>query len=179
MIKYTAIFNFALTFLVVIGIISCGADEKQQNSKSEKESVSHVKNDSISRINKNPETNEKLNSSEKKVAVGEDEILKIAKKKSEIIVQEKFSNATLDQIFSKNPSQLYSYKVYIETDISKRTYKLLMESIEDSISEVEAIINDIKTGQIEGVSNVPISLTNLLNQLKQKKIDLNNFSSQI
>jgi hypothetical protein len=179
MIKYTAIFNFALTFLVFSGIISCGAEEKQQNSKSEEESVSHVKNDSMSRIKKNPETNEKLNSSEKKVALGEDEILKIAKKKAEINVQEKLKNASLDQIFSKNPSQLNSYKVYIETDISKRNYKVLLEGIESSITEIEKIIFDINAGQTKVVSIVPTSLTNLLNQLKQKKIDLNNFSSQL
>jgi hypothetical protein len=87
-------------------------------------------------------------------------------------------SANLTTIFSKDPQQLISYKTYISTPPSARNVDLLINSVDDSIDEVEGLIDDIQTGKIPGVNTVPDELQDLYENLLAKKTDLENFKNR-
>jgi hypothetical protein len=87
-------------------------------------------------------------------------------------------SANLTTIFSKDPQQLISYKTYISTPPSARNVDLLINSVDDSIDEVEGLIDDIQTGKIPGVDTVPDELQDLYENLLAKKTDLENFKNR-
>jgi hypothetical protein len=93
-------------------------------------------------------------------------------------VDQLIKSANLSIIFSKNPSQLNSYKAFISTPPSARNVDLLINSVDESIDELEGIIDDVQTGKIAGVDTVPDELQELYENLLAKKTDLDNFKNK-
>lgn len=84
-------------------------------------------------------------------------------------------NVNIEKIFSKDPSQLNSYRVYISTPPSERNIKVLSDGLSTSIDEIEKLIDDIQRGKINGVSSIPKELQELYDNLLSKKAEVDEF----
>jgi hypothetical protein len=84
-------------------------------------------------------------------------------------------NVNIEKIFSKNPSQLNTYRVYISTPPSERNIKVLSEGLSDSIDELGGLIDDIQRGRVSGISVIPDELMELYNNLLSKKAEVDEF----
>jgi tetrahydromethanopterin S-methyltransferase subunit B len=93
-------------------------------------------------------------------------------------VEQLIKNSNLSLIFSKNPEQLRSYQTYISTAPTVRNVNLLINGVDDSIDELEGIIDDVKSGKIPNVKTVPDQLNDLYENLLSKKTDLDNFKKR-
>lgn len=93
-------------------------------------------------------------------------------------VETLIKNANIGLIFSKNPSQLNSYRVYISTPPSARNVDTLSSGLSDSIDEIEKIIDDIQTGKVSGVNTIPKELQDLYDNLLSKKSEVDEFKNR-
>jgi hypothetical protein len=93
-------------------------------------------------------------------------------------VDQLIKNSNLSLIFSKNPEQLRSYQTYISTAPTVRNVNLLINGVDDSIDELEGIIDDVKSGKIPNVKTVPDQLNDIYENLLSKKTDLVNFKKR-
>jgi len=87
-------------------------------------------------------------------------------------------NANIGLIFSKNPSQLNSYRVYISTPPSARNLDTLTSGLSDSIDEMEKIIDEIQSGKVSGVNTIPKELQDLYENLLSKKAEVDEFKNR-
>lgn len=87
-------------------------------------------------------------------------------------------NANLTAIFSKNPQQLNTYKLYISTPPSARNIDTLLIGTNDSIDELTGVFDDIQTGKVPGVTTVPKELQDLYENLLAKKTDLESYKNK-
>lgn len=104
-----------------------------------------------------------------------DSILLKASQAADKQVDMLMKNVNIEKIFSKDPSQLNSYRVYISTPPSERNIKVLSNGLSDSIDEVEKLIDDIQRGKINGVSSIPKELQELYDNLLSKKAEVDEF----
>ena len=79
------------------------------------------------------------------------------------------NSANLTKMFT-NPDQLNSYKMFAGTAPTQRNVDRLIKSVDDSIVELEKLIDDA-----DGV--VPDELSELYQQMLSKKTDLSNFKN--
>lgn len=89
-------------------------------------------------------------------------------------VDQLIKNVNLSTIFSKSPDQLKSYNVYISTPPSARNIDVLMDGVNDSIDELDKIIDDLNAAG----STVPDELKELYEQMVSKKTDLTNYKNK-
>ena len=87
-------------------------------------------------------------------------------------------NANIGLIFSKNPSQLNAYRVYISTPPSVRNLDTLTSGLSDSINEMEKIIDEIQSGKVSGVNTIPKELQDLYDNLLSKKAEVDEFKNR-
>ena len=104
-----------------------------------------------------------------------DSILLKASQAADKQVDMLIKNVNIEKIFSKDPSQLNSYRVYISTPPSERNIKVLSNGLLDSIDEIEKLIDDIQRGKINGVSSIPKELQELYENLLSKKAEVDEF----
>ena len=105
----------------------------------------------------------------------------ILKKASEISakqVDELMKNVTLTQLFSKNPNQIESHKVYLSTAPSVRNIDTLIIGLSDSIDEIEKVVDDIQSGKIPRFTVVPKELQDLYDDLLSKKAEADEFKNR-
>lgn len=87
-------------------------------------------------------------------------------------------NANITQVFSKNPNQLEAYKVYISTAPTARNIDTLITGLDDSIDEIDRLIDDVQSGKIPGVTAVPKELDELYEDLLSKKAEVDEFKNR-
>lgn len=105
-------------------------------------------------------------------------ILKRATEAASKITDELIKSADLSTVFSKSPLQLKSYKTYISTAPTQRNIDVLSDGVDQSVLEIENIINNIKTGKVPGVNTVPRDLNELYEMFLSKKLELYNFKNR-
>ena len=105
-------------------------------------------------------------------------ILKRATEAASKITDKLIKSADLSKVFSKSPLQLRSYKTYISTAPTQRNIDVLSDGVDQSIIELDKIIDDIKTGKVPGVNTVPRDLNELYEMFLSKKLELNNFKNR-
>jgi hypothetical protein len=166
------VLNFNFTILCLC-FLSCNTESAKKNSIEISSKNSEKNYDSLKENKSQSRENEK--ESVKNNPIQMEEIKKESVLIAEKEVEKKIINATLEDVFSKNPKQLDSYRIYLNTTPSKRNKETLLNGIKESIEEVKGLIEDIKTGKIKGVRVVPMSLDKLLVQLKMKEQELKAF----
>jgi len=97
-----------------------------------------------------------------------------AEKQVDILVK----NANITKVFSKNPNQLNTYTVYISTAPSARNVDTLITGLDDSIDEIDRLIDDVQSGKIPGVTSVPKELEELYEDLLSKKAEVDEFKNR-
>jgi hypothetical protein len=89
-------------------------------------------------------------------------------------VDQLIKNVNVSTIFSKNPDQLKSYNVFIGTPPSARNIDVLIDGVNDSIDELDKIIDDLNAAG----STVPDELKELYEQMLSRKTDLSNYKNK-
>jgi hypothetical protein len=89
-------------------------------------------------------------------------------------VDQLIKNVNVSTIFSKNPDQLKSYNVFISTPPSARNIDVLIDGVNDSIDELDKIIDDLNAAG----STVPDELKELYEQMVSRKTDLTNYKNK-
>jgi len=89
-------------------------------------------------------------------------------------VDQLIKNVNVSTIFSKNPDQLKSYNVFISTPPSARNIDVLIDGVNDSIDELDKIIDDLNAAG----GTVPDELKDLYEQMVSRKTDLTNYKNK-
>jgi len=84
----------------------------------------------------------------------------------------------LKKIFSNNIEQLNAYNTYLSYAPSIRNIDTLIKGVDDSITELNKVIDEIQTGKVPGVTTVPKDLEELYEQLLGKKVELTEYKNK-
>ena len=84
----------------------------------------------------------------------------------------------LKKIFSNNMEQLNAYNTYLSYAPSIRNIDTLIKGVDDSITELNKVIDEIQTGKVPGVTTVPKDLEELYEQLLGKKVELTEYKNK-
>jgi hypothetical protein len=173
-----------LLIILVSTRMTTSCDNQSEQNKSEGNIETDINQKSVIKMNE-LQKNEKVQITDEMIEnhIKNDPVkMKEIKEQAELLTKKdldnKMLNATLDEIFKKNPKQLEVYNVFLSTSPTNRNKDILLNGLTSSILEVDGLVQDIQKGRLNGINVVPLSLTKLLQKFKSKVQEVETFKAE-